>query len=78
MATNIFVDWSDGLEGRVFDNHSRNGGQGICQQKLPGGGGGDARGWIWEDWCIILYHLLLVKVFLTYLCWNTVITCAKY
>ena len=40
MATNIFVDWSDGLEGRVFDNHSRNGGQGICQQKLPGDGGG--------------------------------------
>ena len=39
MATNIFVDWSDGLGGRVFDNHSRNGGQGICQQKLPTGTG---------------------------------------
>ena len=40
MATNIFVFWSDGLGGggrRAFDHHNRNGGRGICQQKLPAG-----------------------------------------
>ena len=26
MVTNNFVHWSDGLEGRAFDHHSRNGG----------------------------------------------------
>ena len=35
MATNSFVYWSDGLGGRAFDHHSRNGGHGICQQKMP-------------------------------------------
>ena len=35
MATNNFGYWSDGLEGRAFDHHRRNGGWGICQQKLP-------------------------------------------
>ena len=39
MATNNFVYWSDGLEGRAFDHHRRNGGRGICQQKLPAGPG---------------------------------------
>ena len=39
MVTNNFVYWSDGLEGRAFDHHSRNGGRGICQQKLPAGPG---------------------------------------
>ena len=52
MATNIFVYWSDGLAGRAFDHHSRNGGWGICQQKLPAFDHffewpGDARGWNW-------------------------------
>ena len=37
MATNNFVYWSDGLEGRAFDHHRRNGGRGICQQKFPAG-----------------------------------------
>ena len=27
------------LRGRAFDHHNRNGGQGICQQKLPAGPG---------------------------------------
>ena len=35
MATNNFVFWLDGLEGWAFDHHRRNGGGGICQQKLP-------------------------------------------
>ena len=45
------------LGGRAFDHHRRNGGRGICQQKLPAGPGiwtiflnargGDARGWNW-------------------------------
>ena len=35
MATDNFVYLSDRLGGRAFDYHSRNGGQGICQQKLP-------------------------------------------
>ena len=35
-ATDIF--YTSG-KGRVFDNHSRNGGAGICQQKLPAGPG---------------------------------------
>ena len=39
MATNNFVYWSDGLEGRAFDHHRRNGGRGICQEKLPAGPG---------------------------------------
>ena len=34
MATNIFVYWSDGLGDRAFDNHSRNVGWDIYQQKL--------------------------------------------
>ena len=44
MATtgNIFVYWMDGIGGRAFDHHSRNGrgGEGvICQQKMPAGPG---------------------------------------
>ena len=39
MAINNFVYWSDGLGGREFDYHSRNGGLGICQQKLLAGPG---------------------------------------
>ena len=35
----IFVYWWEGLGGRAFDHHSRNGGRGICQQKLPAGPG---------------------------------------
>ena len=34
MVTNNFVYWSAGLEGPAFDHHRRNGGRGICQQKL--------------------------------------------
>ena len=26
-----------GMRGRAFDHHSRNGGRGICQRKLPAG-----------------------------------------
>ena len=33
MATTIFVNWSDGLGGRAFDHHRRNGGQEICQSE---------------------------------------------
>ena len=39
MATNFFVYWSDRLRGRAFHHHSKNGGLGICQQKLPAGPG---------------------------------------
>ena len=53
MATNIFVYWSDGLEGRAFDHHRRNGGgAGYLSIKIAknfsnarGMPGGDARGW---------------------------------
>ena len=34
MATNIFVYWSDGLEGRAFDHHRRNGGAGYLSIKI--------------------------------------------
>ena len=58
MATNTFVYWSDGLGGRAFDHHSRNGERGICQQILPAGPGiwtmfsnsrveGGVCGWNW-------------------------------
>ena len=59
MVTNIFVNWSDGLGGREFDHHRRNGGAEHLSIKIarraghlpifsnaPGGcQGGDARGW---------------------------------
>ena len=40
-ATSIFVYWSDGLgsRGQGIWSSSRNGGRGICQQKLPAGPG---------------------------------------
>ena len=34
----LYIDRMD-LEGRAFDHHRRNGGRGICQQKLPAGPG---------------------------------------
>ena len=39
MATNVFVYWSDGLGGRVFDHHSWNRGRGIWKQQLLAGPG---------------------------------------
>ena len=59
METNIFVDVSDGLWGRAFDHHRRNGGAGHLPTKIArraghltnffkcprGLPGGDAYGW---------------------------------
>ena len=53
MATNISVYWTDGLGGRPFDPHSRNGRRDICQRKLLARDltgdllGEDARGLNW-------------------------------
>ena len=53
MATNISVYWTDGLGGRPFDPHSRNGRWDICQRKLLARDltgdlrGEDARGLNW-------------------------------
>ena len=65
MAANNFVYWSDGLEGRAFDHHRRNGGRGICQQKLPAGPViwtifSNARGMLARGWNWLTHNLLNV------------------
>ena len=37
MATNNFLYWSDGLEGRAFDHHRRNGGGAFANKNCPQG-----------------------------------------
>ena len=73
MATNNFVYWSDGLEGRTFDHHRRNGGRGICQQKLPAGPG------IWTIFsklvktshhALIQSNILITLVLSNFICFN--------